>query len=131
MVIIKFALLFFLITLVWMVTLRQNRGPVYGGPFYYADPPNSSNPVRPQYRLNFKQAWDSDRYVEVYTNDDGLPVLAKYLSAHEVMSQMVWIWSQNGQLMRRYTEDAQGNILKTDVMPWVLATPTPSTSPLF
>jgi hypothetical protein len=125
MVIVKFALLFFLVYLVWMVTLRQNRGPVYGGPFYYADPPNSSNPVRPQYRLTFKQAWDDDHFVQVYCNESGLPLLAQHMVAHAVAWQMVWIWSQNGQLMRRYTEDAQGNILKTDVMPWVLATPTP------
>jgi hypothetical protein len=122
-IIAKFALLFFLMMLAWMVVLRQDRGPVYGGPFYYADPPDSSNPVRPQYRLSFAHAWASDRCVEVYCNGAGEPLLAKHLVHHQVAWQMVWIWDKSGRLMRRYTEDPQGNITKTDVLP------TPETEP--
>jgi hypothetical protein len=129
MVVLKIALLFFVLTMVWFVALRQNRGPVYGGPFFYADPENNSNPVRPQYRLSFKRAWASNRCVEVYCNEDGLPVLAKHLVAHQVAWQMVWIWSRAGELMRRYTEDPQGDLLTIEVMPSVARTPTPVPTP--
>jgi hypothetical protein len=125
MVLIKFTLFFFLITLIWLVTLRQNLGIPYGGPFYYADLEGTSNPVQPTYKLSFKQAWNSERYVAVYFNEAGLPLLAQHYQHHVRTWQMVWIWRQNGQLMRRYTEDAQGNLTKIDVMP----TPEPSPSP--
>jgi hypothetical protein len=117
MVILKFTLLFFLLYLAWMVVLRQNSGSPYGGPFYYADPLNSNNPVQPRYRLNFKQAWSSDRFVEVYTNEAGQPLLAKHFVGHQLASQMVWIWTQSGQLMRRYFEDPQGRLLIINVLP--------------
>jgi len=117
MVIVKFALFFFLIALVWIAVLRGDLGLPYGGPFYYADPVGLSNPMQPRYRLSFERAWASNRCVEVYTNSMGLPVLARHRVAHQVVGQMVWIWTKNGRLMRRYAEGPQGHLLKIDVMP--------------
>jgi hypothetical protein len=130
-VIIKFALFFFLIMMVWMATLRQSMVTPYGGPFYFADLEGTSNPVQPKYRLNFTQAWHSDRYVEVYFSEAGVPVLARHMAAHQVAWQMVWIYNKNGELTRRYTEDAAGNLLKIDVTPAANPTPTESPTPGF
>lgn len=125
MLIIKFVLFFFLITLIWLVTLRQNLGIPYGGPFYYADIEGTSNPVQPGYRISFRQAWASDRYVAVYFNEVGLPLLAQHFSAHKLVWQMVWLWSRSGRLTRRYTESPSGELLKIDVMPTPEPTPAP------
>jgi hypothetical protein len=133
MVIIKFALFFFLITLIWLVTIRQSLGTPYGGPFYYADVEGTSNPVQPKYKLNFKQAWNSDRYVAVYFDENGNPLLAQHYvrqqvggrMVHQLGYQMVWIWTKQGRLSRRYVEDPAGKLLQIDVLP----TPEPSLTP--
>jgi len=52
MVIIKFALFFFLIFMTMTLVQSQGQGPLQGGPFYFLYMPGSRNPVQPKYRLN-------------------------------------------------------------------------------
>ena len=111
--------------LVWLMTLRQNLGIPYGGPFYYADPPNATNPVMPKFKLTAKQAFASDKYVEVYFSEAGLPLLAKHRTnpGRVLVWQMVWIWNRHGEMTRRYIEGPQGQLVDTFVAPTPTETP--------
>jgi hypothetical protein len=77
--------------------------------------------VQPKYRLNLQRALASERYVAVYFNEAGLPLLAKHYEKVDgkpsLAWQAVWVWDVHSRLMRRFREDPAGKLLEIDVMP--------------
>ena len=111
MIIIKFTMVAFLVTMTWFASTRVFPPAPVGGPYYYADTPRSWA-IQPKNRLTPFQALRSERVIAVDFDDRCLPLLARHLVNRKEQWRMVWLWSRDGRLRWRMTEDPRGQILE-------------------
>jgi hypothetical protein len=111
MIIIKFTLVAFLITMTWFASTRVFPPAPVGGPYYYADAPGAWA-IQPKNRLTPFQGVRSERAVAVDFDDRCLPLLARHLVKGKEQWRMVWLWDRAGRLRWRLWEDPQGRVLR-------------------
>ena len=101
MIIIKFAMVFFLVLLTFLMVQRQGEGPLVGGPFYFLDLPGNRNPTKPGLRLNGWKAFHSRNVWRVWYDNRGLPVdLRRYHDGVQVEREQL-LWDKRGVLRQR------------------------------
>src|SRR5262245_55270270 len=93
MIILKFAMVFFLFYLFWFSVELLNRASPKGGPFYYTDvSPIGVNPIQPEYRIDRQTAMHMKHALKVYTYNDGAPwQVSKLQNGFEVSTKYYFI----------------------------------------
>lgn len=101
MIIIKFAMIVFLIGLTLMLAMHPGQGPHVGGPFYYMEMPGSRNPIKPSARINAYQATKRRNVWRVWFDGRGNPI--KWRLYHDqvpVYAEELY-WDKTGHLRYR------------------------------
>jgi hypothetical protein len=101
MIIIKFAMIFFLITMTLLLTQRQGEGPLVGGPYYFLDMPGNRNPTKPSLRLNGWKAFHSRNVWHIWFDASGRPVDMRLFRDGVQTEREQLYWDKNGRLWRR------------------------------
>ncbi len=101
MIIIKFALISFLVAMTLMIAMHPGQGAPVGGPFFYQDKPGSLNPIRPGGRVNPYPAKKRHRGWRVWFDGSGDPVKWRlYKDGVPVYAEEL-IWNKPGRLIAR------------------------------
>lgn len=101
MIIIKFALLSFLVAMTLMLAMHSGQGVPVGGPHYYAAMPGSRNPIRPSARINAYQAARRRHVWRVWFDGSGDPVKWRlYEDGKPVLEEQLY-WDKPGHLRVR------------------------------
>jgi hypothetical protein len=101
MVIVKFALIFFLIFTTLALVQSQGQGPLQGGPFYYLEMPGCRNPVQPKYHLNGWNAFHRRNVWRIWFDDKGRPVDMRLYHDGQEAHRTQLFWDKNGHLWNR------------------------------
>jgi hypothetical protein len=101
MIIIKFALVAFLIGMTLLLALRPRQGVPVGGPHFYLAMPGSRNPIRPSARINAYQATKRRHVWRVWFDSSGDPVKWRLYDNKVPVYEETLMWRKPGELLAR------------------------------
>ena len=113
MVILKFAMVLFLLGLILLTTIRSSPGALSGGPYYYAAPANDPNPVGPRWRRNLMQVKRLKAWWEAWYDSRGRLVELRRKEAGVEQFRVTYLWGPGGRLRARQWSQG-GRVFRID-----------------
>lgn len=101
MIIIKFAMIAFLVAVTLIFAMHPGQGVPVGGPFFYLAMPGVRNPIKPSLRMNAWQAHQRRNVWKVWFDGRGNPIKMRFYHDQVPAYEETLIWRKAGELVVR------------------------------